>query len=119
MTGDATMRRVLTRTGVVAMAFAVCFALGAARLRAADAVASIDAGTNPGLSALVASASPASETRGIAEFSAVPSAAQVAALRALGLTVQPMHHLPLALVAGTVAQMQSAVTSGAAEDVYP
>jgi len=30
-----------------------------------------------------------------------------------------MKHLPLALVAGTVGQMQAAVTGGAAEDVYP
>src|SRR5262249_22575196 len=45
--------------------------------------------------------------------------AQIAALRGLGLTVQPMHHLPLALLQGTPAQLQAAVTSGAAEDVYP
>jgi serine protease AprX len=57
--------------------------------------------------------------RGIATFDAVPTVADTAALQALGLTVQPMKHLPLALVRGTVEQMKTAVATGAATDVYP
>jgi serine protease AprX len=57
--------------------------------------------------------------RGIATFDAVPTALQVQALKSLGLTVQPMRHLPLALVAGPVETMRAAVTTGVAADVYP
>ena len=47
-------------------------------------------------------ASDADSARGIATFSAVPTAAEVRALRDLGLVVQPMQRLPLALVQGPV-----------------
>lgn len=57
--------------------------------------------------------------RAIVTFDSVPSGAEVAALRALGLVVQPMERLPLALVAGTVPQLVSAVSSGIGLDVYP
>jgi serine protease AprX len=57
--------------------------------------------------------------RGIATFGAPPSSAQVASLQALGLFVQPMEHLPLALVVGAVPSIQAAVATGAAADVYP
>jgi serine protease AprX len=70
-----------------------------------------------GLSRLLTSGTPTG--RGIATFDAVPTASQVQALQSLGLTVQPMRHLPLALVAGPVSTMQAAVTTGAATDVYP
>src|SRR3954463_12440763 len=96
----------------VAIALAIALVVPAARARAIGAVPT-------GLSQLLAAKDVTAVTRGIAEFSATPSGAQVAALRALGLIVQPMKHLPLALVAGTVGQMQAAVTGGAAEDVYP
>src|SRR5574338_598904 len=72
-----------------------------------------------GLSRLVAAYDPTSVTRGIATFDAVPSALQVGALRTLGLDVQPMKHVPLALVRGPVSAMQLAVTAGTAGDVYP
>lgn len=73
-----------------------------------------------GISSLVAStASGAASLRGIATFSSVPSAAQVSALENLGLVVQPMRHVPLALVLGPVTSMQAAVLNGAADDVYP
>ena len=72
----------------------------------------------PGLSRLLAM--PLSgAVRGIATFDAVPSALQVNGLRALGLTVQPMQNVPLALVLGPVAALESAVTTGVANDVYP
>jgi serine protease AprX len=72
-----------------------------------------------GLDRLTETTSPLSVVRGIATFDATPTALDVAALQAHGLTVQPMEHLPLALVRGTVASMSSAVTGGAANDVYP
>src|SRR5919201_971836 len=72
-----------------------------------------------GVDRLSAGYSPATVVRGIATFDAVPTALDVAALKQYGLTVQPMEHLPLALVKGTVASMQSAVQLGTANDVYP
>lgn len=56
---------------------------------------------------------------GIATFESVPSAAKVTQLRALGLQVQAMKQLPLAIVKGPIAAMQLAVTNGIATDVYP
>ncbi|MBB6629242.1 S8 family serine peptidase [Nocardioides sp. KIGAM211] len=73
--------------------------------------------TRPGLDRLLSSGTPTG--RGIVELDAVPTAAQVDRLEALGLTVQPMHRLPLALVQGSVAQIASAVTQGIGTDVYP
>jgi serine protease AprX len=56
---------------------------------------------------------------GIATFESVPTAAKVAQLRTLGLQVQPMKQLPMAIVKGPIASMQLAVTNGIAADVYP
>ena len=72
-----------------------------------------------GLGQLLTTYDGAAVVRGIAEFGSVPGASQVAALEGLGLVVQPMRHVPLALVAGPVASMEAAVATGAAEDVYP
>ena len=72
-----------------------------------------------GLDRLNETSSPLSVVRGIATFDATPTAFDVAALQAHGLTVQPMKHLPLALVRGTVQSMSAAVAGGAANDVYP
>ena len=58
-------------------------------------------------------------TTGIATLGAVPTAAEVAALSALGLEVQPMRQLPLAILYGPTAAMKLAVTSGVVRDVYP
>jgi serine protease AprX len=63
--------------------------------------------------------SPLSVVRGIATFDATPTALDVAALKGHGLTVQPLKHLPLALLYGTVQAMNNAVAAGAANDVYP
>ena len=49
---------------------------------------------------------PLTVVRGIATYDAVPTALDVAALRSHGLTVQPLAHLPLALVRGTVQSME-------------
>ena len=74
-------------------------------------------GLPTGLSRLLADGTPSG--RAIATFSSTPRSADVSALKHLGLTVQPMHKLPLALVKGPVSAMKSAVTSGVANDVYP
>jgi serine protease AprX len=78
------------------------------------------ADTSPGVARLLAAYSdPASVVTGIATFDAAPSDTQVAALEGLGLTVQPMRNVPLALVKGRVGVLQTAVTTGTANDVYP
>src|SRR3954447_3853711 len=71
-----------------------------------------------GLSRLLATNATGPVT-GIASLDAVPDTAAVDRLRALGLHVQPMKHLPLAIVSGSVASLQQAVATGAANDVYP
>lgn len=75
--------------------------------------------STPGLERLLAAHGPAALARGIATLDAAPTSAHVTALQARGLAVQPMRRLPLALVYGTVASMQSAVASNVARDVYP
>jgi serine protease AprX len=75
------------------------------------------AGLHLGLDRLLAGGTP--DGRAIVTFDAVPTATQTHALEALGLTVQPMKRLPLALVQGPVAAMVEAVSSGIGLDVYP
>ncbi|MEY2421778.1 MAG: serine protease AprX [Acidimicrobiaceae bacterium] len=75
-------------------------------------------GAGIGLSRLL-TMQPVGPTVGIATFPDVPSATSVARLRALGLEVQAMKQLPLAIVKGSIASMQQAVLSGVATDVYP
>jgi serine protease AprX len=77
--------------------------------------------SKPGLMQLEAlPASAAQKLIGIATFKgAPPSASKAAALRKLGLTVQPMKHLPVALLYGTKARLRNAVARGLAADVYP
>src|SRR3954452_15961522 len=70
-----------------------------------------------GLSALLADGTPSG--RAIVELGHVPSASDVSVLKGLGLTVQPMRKLPLAIVAGPTTAMKAAVTTGLAQDVYP
>jgi serine protease AprX len=72
-----------------------------------------------GLDRLDAASAPLTVVRGIATLDAAPTAVDVAALNAHGLTVQPMKHLPLALVRGPVLSMVAAVQGGTANDVYP
>lgn len=71
-----------------------------------------------GLARILNSFQGANVVRGIATFDRVPTHEQVVALRRLGLRAQPMKRLPLALVLGPVAALESAVTSGVANDVY-
>jgi serine protease AprX len=58
-------------------------------------------------------------TTGIATLDGLPTGLAVGALQQLGLEVQPMEHLPLAIVRGPVAAMEAAVATGLADDVYP
>ena len=73
--------------------------------------------THPGLQRLLDDGTP--NGRAIVEFAAAPTATQVDSLESLGLTVQPMRRLPMALVAGSVTAMARAVTQGIGTDVYP
>jgi hypothetical protein len=52
---------------------------------------------------------------GIATLPAIPTAAVTTQLAALGLQVQPMHQLPLAIVRGPAAALRLAATSGIVE----
>ena len=72
-----------------------------------------------GLARLKAGFDATSVVRGIATLGHVPTSADIAALQALGLTVQPMKHLPLALVRGPVQSIEAAVRAHTANDVYP
>jgi serine protease AprX len=114
------MRRTTLGTRLVALTSAVAIAVltpGFAAGAPASAELASLATTPTGLSRLLTQGTPTD--RGIATFADVPTAGQVSALKALGLVVQPMRRLPLALIEGNVAAMQAAVTSGVASDVYP
>src|SRR5688572_27568753 len=110
-------RRADVARTALAAALALALAVAAASTGIAPARAALNLPT--GLSQLVAAYKPGKVTTAIATFDANPTAVQATALRALGLSVQRLDHLPLALVYGPVAAMQSAVTTGAAIDVYP
>ncbi|MGY2702733.1 S8 family serine peptidase [Nocardioides sp. HB32] len=105
--------RLLALTG----ALAVTFSLAGATRAAATPQAPVVSGVHAGLDRLLADGTP--DHRAIVRFDDVPDTTQVAALSALGLTVQPMKHLPLALVQGPVGAMVAAVSSGIGLDVYP
>src|SRR5215213_5165898 len=109
------------RRGRVAALVAVVAALGlAAAGGAADRASGAgESGLPPGASRLATLQLGDARTLAVATFSAVPTAEQVTTLRGLGLEVQPMQHLPLAIVRGTQPQLLSAARSGAAVDVYP
>ncbi len=111
-------RRLITALAVLALALttAPAFAENSLVGTVLDPGAAVGAAT-PGLDRLLASAT--DSTTAIATLDAVPTAVVRDSLEALGLEVQPMKHLPLALVRGPVAAMQAAVATGIAEDVYP
>jgi serine protease AprX len=83
--------------------------------------ASAFAYTQPGLNRLAAQPATATgATDGVATFAGVmPTTAQLNALRGLGLQVQGLDNLPLALLRGPRAAMIDAVLRGLADDVYP
>src|SRR5918998_1024947 len=104
--------------GALLASLAMALAITVAPSNASPARALDLGGDTPGLSRLLAMPLEG-PVRGIATFDAVPSALQVTALRGLGLTVQPLRNVPLALVLGPVAALEAAVSTGIANDVYP
>ena len=108
-----------SRIRLLALTSALAVALPLAAFARADATPDTPsaAGVHAGLERLLAEGTP--DHRAIVRFDAVPTAGQVAALSGLGLTVQPMRHLPLALVQGPVAAMTEVVARGIGLDVYP
>jgi serine protease AprX len=110
-------RRVGSR--ILSLTLAASLALALASSPIANGRARAISTDLPGLSALLATGNLATIRRGIATFAAVPTAAQASALAGVGLDVQRLKHLPIALVRGPVAAMQAAVTGGIAVDVYP
>ena len=116
--------RMVALTCAATLAFPLAGATDATALGTTTASSTPAAGTlsalratHVGLDRLLAAG--AYGDRAVVTFRDVPTSSQVSALRALGLAVQPMRRLPLALVAGTVPQLVSTVTSGIALDVYP
>lgn len=107
-------RRLVTAAAVLALATTTVPAF--ADLTAPPVVPVATAAT-PGLDRLLAEGSGAAT--GIATLDAVPTSAVASALGSLGLEVQLMEHLPLAIVRGPVSAMQAAVQAGVAQDVYP
>ena len=103
------------RSRFVALALAGLLAVGIAPARATSS-APIAPLSLPGLEALD---DVTGSTTGIAALDSLPTAAVTSALRQLGLQVQPMEHLPLAIVRGPVAAMRTAAATGIVRDVYP
>jgi serine protease AprX len=108
------MSPIRTRLAAFTCAVAVVLAPGPA-----SGSASTDSPTAGGIGLDRLLAADVDSARGIATFDTVPTAAEVSALRGLGLVVQPMQQLPLALVRGPVSALTEAVRSGVADDVYP
>lgn len=108
-----------SRALLIALAAVLAFGVAALPFSTGPATAQTVADSPPGLTRLLAAYDGVALTRGIATFDAIPTATQVAALQGLGLAVQPMHQVPLAVVHGTAASMQSAVAAGLATDIYP
>jgi serine protease AprX len=104
------------RTRLAALTCAAAVVLASGPVSGA-AQAQVPTPSRVGLDRLLATG--AGSARGIATFSAVPTDAQVSALRGLGLTVQPLQELPLALVQGPVPALTEAVSRGTVDDVYP
>jgi serine protease AprX len=113
-----------TRTGLLALTCALAATSAGVATVSADAstvptvpTAQVSARSTslPGLSRLLATGT--STHKAIVTFDKVPTAGQVRGLRGLGLKVQPMRRLPLALVAGPTAKLIKA--AGIGNDVYP
>jgi serine protease AprX len=101
----------------VAVCAAVVVLASGAAVPAAQAT-SRPAALPVGLTRLLAG-TPTGVVSAVATFAHRPSPTDLSALTRLGLRVQGLHNLPLALVSGPVAQLQAAVINGVARDVYP
>jgi len=109
-----------SRLLAAATAAALLAAVGPALAATTDALPGLDgAGTAlPGLS-LLADVADGDTVTAIVTLDAVPTAPVTDALEALGLAVQPMRQLPLAIVRGPAAAIEAAVATGIADDAYP
>ncbi|MGH8178772.1 MAG: S8 family peptidase [Steroidobacter sp.] len=96
---------------VLAMA-TLSFSASPARAQTLDA-------STPGLNRLLAVYDGAAPVRAIAAFYSVPTSTQVTALKGLGLAVQPMKRVPLAVVYGSITALRGAVAAGLVTDIYP
>ena len=105
----------MTRRVLLSLLTTLCVAFSTVPAASTSASAAVD--LPRGLTSLLADGTPSG--RAIVTLDNVPTPLDVSALGALGLTVQPMRRLPLAIVAGPVTAMRTAVTSGIAQDVYP
>lgn len=56
---------------------------------------------------------------GVVMLDTIPDQSRVQALESLGITVQPMRHLPMALARAPLTAFVEAVRTGVARDVYP
>jgi serine protease AprX len=107
------------RPGAARVAAAIGLALLVA-LTSQRPVRALDLDAVPtGLSQLRTAYQPAAPVLGIATFDGIPTAGAANGMAALGLSVQRMHQLPLALVYGPVGAMEAAVSAGLVRDVYP
>ena len=88
------MTSLRTRLAVLGTGLALAATSGPVLGSALASPASATASLPRGISELIEDGTPSG--RAIAIFDAVPTASQVSALRALGITVQPMRSLPLA-----------------------
>ena len=104
------------RTRTIAVGIAAALLAGTGTALATPSVPAVGPDHLPGLSRL---ADVEGVVTGIATLDAVPNAIVTRALSGLGLEVQPMRRLPLAIVRGPAAAMEAAVTTGIANDVYP
>jgi serine protease AprX len=117
----------MPRTRLLAAALATLSLLGVAPAVASSGSSPADLAGSPlapladlpGLDRLNALAGEDGLATGIVSLDAVPTDAVADALRRLGLEVQPMRHLPLALVRGPVAALRAVVRTGLGVDVYP
>jgi serine protease AprX len=104
---------------VAASALVLAAALTATASGAVGASADSSDPLPAGLGRLDAALDASDVVRGIATFAEIPTLAQAGSLRSLGLHVQRMHNVPLAIVSGPVSAMERAVAEGHASDVYP
>jgi serine protease AprX len=98
---------------------AAAMGLAAAALFATPVHAQTPTHASPGLSRLLAVYDGARSVRAIATFDSIPTPTQVTTLKSLGLAVQPMKRVPLAIVYGPVAALRGAVVGGVVTDIYP
>jgi serine protease AprX len=98
----------------------VALVVGAAALLVpVSARPALDISMRPGVLRLLDRVAEGVRSRAIVTLDAPATAPLVRRLGLLGLSVQPLSELPMAIVAGTTAQLLQAVRTGLVRDVYP